>query len=95
MLFALVMSIPFCRITPCPIFIGIKYTFNFADKRTGKKSDAKNTGWLTRGGRASSQSGYTTKANNPRTFADQIFLVRGSTDYRSLFQIKRKYYTAY
>ena len=74
------------------MFNGITYTFDFADKGTGKKSDAKNTGWLTRGGRASSQSGYTTKANNPRTFADQIFLVR-FTDYRSLFQIKRKYYT--
>ena len=54
-LFAPVMSIPFCRITKsCPMFDGIKYTFDFADKRTGKKSDAKNTGWLTRGGRTSS-----------------------------------------
>lgn len=36
------------------MFNGITYTFDFADKGTGKKSDAKNTGWLTRGGRTSS-----------------------------------------
>ena len=35
----------------CPVFNGIKYTFDFADKRTSEKGDAKNTGWLTRGGR--------------------------------------------
>ena len=33
------------------MFNGITYTFHFSDKGTGKKSDAKNTGWLTRGGR--------------------------------------------
>ena len=33
------------------MFNGIKYTFDFADKRTSEKGDAKNTGWLTRGGR--------------------------------------------
>ena len=59
----LVMSIPFCgintqlnkelqaRTISCPVFNGIKYTFDFADKRTSEKGDAKNTGWLTRGGR--------------------------------------------
>ena len=60
---ALVMRIPFCgintqsnkelqtRTISCPVFNGIKYTFDFADKRTSEKGDAKNTGWLTRGGR--------------------------------------------
>ena len=55
---ALVMRIPFCGINTqsnitisCPVFNGIKYTFDFADKRTSEKGDAKNTGWLTRGGR--------------------------------------------
>ena len=56
------MRIPFCGINTqsnkelkltisCPVFSGIKYTFDFADKRTSEKGDAKNTGWLTRGGR--------------------------------------------
>ena len=51
---ALVMRIPFCGINitiSCPVFNGIKYTFDFADKRTSEKGDAKNTGWLARGGR--------------------------------------------
>ena len=67
---ALVMRIPFCGInTQSNKELQIRTTYYilsyvqwnkvyiyFADKRTGKKGDAKNTGWFTRGGRTSSQS---------------------------------------